>query len=388
MYLKKLRRTGALMAGLLLAASLYEPSRPRTPPRLRRLPGTCPADTQALVPVSSTALAGGGYSYRYLVDGLPQTQTVAPASFTPATASDVALREYDYPPRPAAGTAEFAQWIDHARTYRGSKASKMCRSNRLISRPNRATSRPSPWSTNAGSGNWSGMVASQTASIEGNRPFKFVQGQWVQTGYQNCGCTEPTDESTWVGIGGDQPNSTGQDGLIQDGTDMYGTDQPNSWWEYLYPCPTGTQECGVSEQAALNVKVGDTIFAETYWDGTAAHFLVNDNGIAVLSETVTLPTSAWDGRNAEWINERPSYGGSNPYLPLTNYGVQHWANGFACPSTATGSLCYTIAQFNSTYTEMINNSTLTAETCSSTNVLAYPSAVSGGSFSSNWCRAK
>ena len=52
---------------------------------------------------------------------------------------------------------------------------------------------------------------------------------------------------------------------------------------------------------------------------------------------MTLPTSAWDGRNAEWINERPSYGGSNPYLPLTNYGVQHWANGSACPSTATGS---------------------------------------------------
>ena len=232
MYLKKLRRTGTLMAGLLVAASLstIAPAHAAPPPTL---PGICPADTQALVPVSSTALAGGGYSYRYLVDGLPQTQTMAPASFTPATASDVALREYDYPPRPAAGTAEFAQWIDHARTYRGSKASKMCRSNRLISRPNRATSRPSAWSTNAGSVNWSGMVASQTASIEGNRPFKFVQGQWCRPATKTAAAPNRPMNPPGSASAVTSPNSTGQDGLIQDGSDMYGTDQPQLLVEYL-----------------------------------------------------------------------------------------------------------------------------------------------------------
>ncbi len=263
----------------------------------------------------------------------------------------------------------------------------MCQREHPISNPNQHVS--SPRAGNSASNNWSGMTAAQTASIEGNRPFKFVQGQWVQTIYQNCGCTEPTDESTWVGIGGDQANSTGQDGLIQDGTDMYGTNEPNSWYEYLYPCPNSTKECGVSEQPAANVAIGDTIYASTYWDGSAAHFLVTDNGNAVLNVAGTIPTSSYDGRNAEWINERPLYSSTTtPHLPLTNYGVQHWANGSACPSTDPGSICFTIAQFAPTYVAMVNKSiTITTETCTNTAILAYPNALSGGSFNSNWCRA-
>ncbi|MDQ2836062.1 MAG: hypothetical protein M3Y42_01170 [Actinomycetota bacterium] len=350
------------------------------------LTGSCPTGTETLMPTSITALTGGGYSYHYRVNGLPQTQTVAPSSFRPATASDSTLREYDYPPRPASGTTDDTQWLDHARTYRGTRASTMCRSNHLISSPTRPVT-ASTSGTNLGSPNWSGMVAAQTASVEANRPFKFVQGQWVQTGYLNCNCSEPTDESTWAGMGGFQPNSTGQDGLIQDGTDMFSTDQPNSWWEYLYPCPGSTSECGVSEQTASTVSIGDTIFAETYWDGSAAHFLVEDNGFVLISHTVTLPTSAWDGRNAEWINERPgqSTGG---YDPLTNYGVQHWSNASACPTATVGGTCYTAGQLSSNYLEMETNSQLNPETCSSAAVLAYPSGLSGGSFSSNWCRAQ
>ncbi len=38
-----------------------------------------------------------------------------------------------------------------------------------------------------------------------------------------------------------------------------------------------------TEQPAGNVRVGDTVFAETYWDGSAAHFLIEDNGVTVIS---------------------------------------------------------------------------------------------------------
>lgn len=350
------------------------------------LTGSCPAGTETMKPTSITALTGGGYSYHYRVNGQPQTQTVAPTSFRPATASDSTLREYDYPPRPASDTTGYTQWLDHARTYRGTRASTMCRSNHLRSSPTRPTTASTTNETDLGAPNWSGMVAEQTASVEANRPFKFVQGQWVQTGYLNCNCSEPTDESTWAGIGGFHPNGTGQDGLIQDGTDMFGTDQPYSWWEYLHPCPGSTSECGVNAQAAATVSIGDTIFAETYWDGSAAHFLVEDNGFVLIAQIVSLPTSAWDGSAAEWINERPGQSGGG-YDPLTNYGVQHWSNASACPTSTLGGTCYTAGQLSPVYLEMKNNGELNSETCSNTAVLAYPSALSGDSFTSNWCRA-
>jgi len=156
--------------------------------------------------------------------------------------------------------------------YKGSKPSVMCLADHHISTGVHAASATSI-SAHSASANWSGYVGQRAATVEANKPFSDVQGQWVQTGWRVCGCNgAETDESTWVGMGGYAPTDRA---LIQDGTDMYFQDEPRSWFEYLHACPAdATASCGPPEIAAEFVPVGQTVFAETYVIGTTANFFV------------------------------------------------------------------------------------------------------------------
>jgi len=73
----------------------------------------------------------------------------------------------------AANTRQYAQWAAHARRYKGTRTTKLCRSDRLISSPDKRPTTSAAQATKMGSANWSGMVAAQTASVAANRPFKL-----------------------------------------------------------------------------------------------------------------------------------------------------------------------------------------------------------------------
>jgi peptidase A4-like protein len=347
------------------------------------LTGSCPAHSQAQTPAARTRLPDGGVAYDYFVDGIKQTQYVPPAGFAPLKASQSDLERYSFPPRPS-NPAQYATWAAKARSYKGARAAVMCLADHQISGPIKGSSGSleSPTGDHEASTNWSGYVGQSSAPAEANHPFAFVEGQWVQTGWGSCGCTEPTDESTWAGIGGRKSAS-----LIQAGTDMYSSDVPNAWYEYLHPCPTDpSKACGPSEIASGTVTPSSTVITTTYHIGNVAHFFLEANGIVVLSTTATLDSSYFDGTDAEWINERPTY--SFGYLPLTSYGVQNWSTGnCAAASSAVGTSCYDPSQLTPIGVEMLRQGGFVTPACSSPTLLAYPAGLSGANFQSHWCRA-
>lgn len=386
----KPRLTGVLaipivLALLLDAQSITHRAAASPPP----LAGTCPVSSTPLTPTSHTAFPDGR-EFTYKVDGVEQDQTIAPGNFNPLTATATELAQYNVPPRPSL-QANYPAWASKGSAMRFNGIPYvMCQPEHRIGDISVGDS-AQPTGTSAAhrySSNWSGIVVPQGAAPEGNVPYAYVEGQWDQNSYGNCGsgCSNSsTDESTWAGIGGWNSGA-----LIQAGTDMNGVSQPFAGYEYLEPCPTDpTQECGPSEISGAYVPTGVRIVTIVYRVGTSTHFTVTAGGTVVLSVTVDLPSSYYDGSDAEWINERPTYSlGNNPYYkPLTNYGVTYWTQNCAASSAAAGTPCYAPAYLSPASVHMSTDGIYDNGDCSISTLLSYSANLNGASFQDVWCRA-
>lgn len=160
--------------------------------------------------------------------------------------------------------------------------------------------------------------------IDDGLQYTQVQGDRVQSAASNyCGCgTSDTDETSWTGLGGWFSGS-----LLQEGTDMQGT--PANifpWYEYLHPCP-GNPSCNPNEIqiVGLNVQPGMNVHTySAYATATGnAYFMVCAGGYC-QSALVQLDNSYFDGRTADFIDERPQYCLGGCYKPLTNFGYNDW----------------------------------------------------------------
>lgn len=291
----------------------------------------CAAGQTPILAYAAGKTGDGGFIYDFKIAGRSNEARVPHANFRPTTASAEQLAEYGFPPRPQSADGQ-AKWTSDFSDFKRVAIPEFCLTDRMNMpadvQPGSAAPDGSPvasvgYASTAQSGNWGGIV---TYSGSG---WVAVQGDWYQSQAANCYCgTSDTDESTWTGIGG-----FADLGLLQEGTDMQGT--PSNifpWFEYLHAC--NTAGCNPPEIAITGLTVTAGMHIHTYTayqtSNGQTNFLVCAGG-SCQSLVGTFDSSYYDGRYADYIDERPTYSSSagSYYKPITNFEYNDWFNGQA-----------------------------------------------------------
>ena len=333
-------------------------------PKLQCLPGTV-----ALRPTTAHLTAHGATVYHYAMGTGPGFDYyVPPAGFKPLKASNAELAEMNLPTRPSGGV-RLAAWKSDMGQYKGTERPVLCESRTPISQPAGKHGLFSAGSgavaSHYGNDHWSGYVNNAGSYTE-------VAAHWTQQSAHACGCSGPTDEVTWVGIGG-----WSTDDLLQDGTRNYSNTTPYAWFEYL-----GAVSVGILQRN--NTKVGDNIAAAVSYSNGTANFGVTDNGTYEVNVHLGGLAGDYDPSTAEFINERPAHCSTGCFPELTNTGTTNW----------TGARTYSPAGEVEVGNQSVfavvmtsNGSTQSPPCSTSATILQYPENLSGPNFNSQWCRA-
>jgi hypothetical protein len=173
--------------------------------------------------------------------------------------------------------------------------------------------------------NWSGYVNDEHA-------YTGVVSHWIQNDFNPCGCTLPSFEGTWVGIGGAKSGVPHAGALIQAGTDLNSSAQhPRAWLEYLNSSNHNPP------QYFGNVAVGADIATSVTYDPSSniANLAMTEDHVYDFNVNVTFPNSSYyDSSTAEFINERVKYA-PGLYRSFTNYDHTRWS--LARTTTASGA---------------------------------------------------
>jgi len=249
-----------------------------------------------------------------------------PPQFDPIGASDEALREYGFPPRPNPfiHRKRYAAWAQIVRAARR-PVMPVLEPLAVQHVPMVPRSGGFNGATAGESNNWSGEVMTTSATSFGSSSFYALWVQFnVPIGEQAFGVCSGSDyESTWIGMDGDAGFSSD---VIQAGTesDAYcsqGTTVPNyyAWYEW-YPA-TGYKI------ANFPVSPGDDIGLEVAASSTTegAFFLTNETTNQYVAMQFGAPAgTSFIGNSAEWIVERPKVGAN--LTTLANYVTQFMYN--------------------------------------------------------------
>jgi Peptidase A4 family len=189
------------------------------------------------------------------------------------------------------------------------------------------------------SSNWAGYVVGGSDS---NTQFSNVSGSWVQP---TSKCSSGQDDAAfWVGIGGDDGQSSSYGGSsLGDGSstslEQIGTEgnctgngtQYYAWYELVPAAPV---------QLSLAIHPGDHITASVNVSGDSTSFSLTDKTTGQsFSKTVSSPNP--DTSSAEWVAEAPSEcdgSGSCTPLPLSDFGTVDFTNASATANGHTGTI--------------------------------------------------
>lgn len=250
-----------------------------------------------------------------------------PSGFNPLTASDAELASLNIPVRPAGGTA-LSAWTDAMSAWRFTPAM----SSLPVANPGAGSVAALAYTSD----NWAGtMLDTQQA---GSDEYSGVSGNYTEPNVTLVpNCNENLEaETPWLGIGG--ITNTNGFALAQVRTNSYmpatqavGTGE--AWWEY-YP---------YNFQQSLNFAVnpGDHIYVSVGFSSAAA-ILCHDAGYsygfnAFVEDTTTgtsngvtnCTNNAPNGDTAEWIDERPGIGCTNPQNCTTAFLPDFHQTGFS-----------------------------------------------------------
>ena len=290
------------------------------------------------------ALAGGGDSYDYDVQGVNVRFYVPPASFNPATATNAQLDEYGFPERPAAtpdSAGALSTWQTQMSTWAGPESAPP-----FLAESNAQSD--TVWSYN-----WSGYSLTAKAGT-----FTHAETWYVEPSYGSSVCSSNA-ASIWAGIGGYNDGGT----VSQNGTahNVPGIGNHQAWWE-VWPYNNMTA-------VGLYGHPGYEFDASVRRLSTGWRYYFYDY---YSRKTVTLDVTiaAYDGKTAEAVAERPTINGNWSYL--SNFGTLHFdetlVNGEPLNSQPGGSARHGIHM----------NAKVTGDT------LAEPSDISGdGAFTVN-----
>ncbi len=207
--------------------------------------------------------------------------------------------------------------------------------------------------------NWSGYAAQAKA------PFTLVHSTYVQPTV-----TCPVKKAYtvfWVGFDGFTNSTVEQDGTLAycSGT----TPEYEAWWE-MYP----TND--ITAVPSVAVAPGDKINATVTFQGGVYTMTVKDmtsgthfTRTAKCAKGLTCPRDS-----AEWIVERPGYGGEN-YAPLADWGTMNLPGDQAATGGGAGR---PVSAFTNTPIDMVN----LADTYLLAAVTALDTA--GSTFTDTW----
>ena len=232
---------------------------------------------------------------------------------------------------------------------------------------------------------WAGYGA------QGN--YNGVYGNWTVEQSASGGPTN--HEFTWLGIGGGEFDTSPEQGMIQEGTEMGTGGGYHSFFEFLcYPGCPGSQYAvhngtayGVTFTDGSVVRPGDQITGLVYWDSsTDACFSLTDYSRSSGSfygcvSGSNLDSVPYDTNGIEWIDEKSTgYALSDFYVTDWTYQESYDpSTGATTPFTSLPFFAYIIS----------TPGTTPVPPCAiSSDLLAYPedaSSANGGSSDTIWC---
>jgi hypothetical protein len=217
--------------------------------------------------------------------------------------------------------------------------------------------------------NWSGYITRDPNGYG----YTAVRGKWVQPAL-NCSNGHSTHAAFWVGIGGNGPNTT----LQQGGVDAYcyaGVAHYHAFFEFVPRDGSGGEQwIGTGDTGvAFTVHPGD-VMVENVWRpaGTNTWYTRINDVTTGNQATFAKTLSSYSADTAEWVAEAPSVGGAPSRL--ANFGRADFYESAA----ASGGVTRTIAQSHNWRMLMTNPAV--------TDYRAIPSmlASTGNAFSVYW----
>jgi len=293
-------------------------------------PPTSTTNPTATLALSSNNLtsAGGAVTLTYSSQSATTcTLTSSPAIWTTATETVACNGTYEDTVAP---TTTAQEWTFTFTASNAADQSATVTQTLVESAPASTTPQfdnPSP--------NWSGYVVPSSSAL-----VTDVSGDWTVP-ILNCSDTPTGDSSAWVGIGGQQWNSTSSSGvLLQTGTEsdcVNGVQENDGWWEE-YPANPNHEEI-FNE---FPVSPGNEIEAAVYelndgsWETAVSDLTTGLSGYMItgeawgVSETgapsftdqgSTTGLSYSGGYTAEWIVEDTGVASTpGSYYPFPNFG--------------------------------------------------------------------
>jgi hypothetical protein len=226
------------------------------------------------------------------------TVTAVPTkAFNPLAATAAELLANDYPPRPPArDRQDYTTWKKFVLSHSGTVAT--CTRVGTSVEPEQHAQTVYPMENT----HWSGY---QTNFLG----YNDVEAEWQVPAMHDSGRKSYYSVS-WVGLGDGGGHS---DELIQAGSAsewVAGSAHYYLWWE-LFP--------GITEQhiygSNQGMRPGDLIYVNVHFASHEASFHLEDETTGYnFFQTAPLGSSWRTSGDAEWIYERPTIGGSLPYL--------------------------------------------------------------------------
>jgi hypothetical protein len=236
------------------------------------------------------AVAGGGSTYEYNMNGRIVRTYVPPAGFRPDSATDTQLAAYGFPPRPA-DPAALTVWQNEMSTWKGSAPAPSF----LAETHEQADT--------VNSNTWAGYVIQD---LSGNF-FTHAEGWYTEPTIYSSRCAK-TVETSWAGIGGWGNNVLAQNGTLYDSS---GAANHQAWWEI------------VPEYSIVPIPFyghpGYVFDASTRWLGNNAYRFWFYDYYSHTTDVFDVSDFYYQPESAEVVIERPTV--NNVPTNLSNFGT-------------------------------------------------------------------
>jgi len=302
-----------------------------------RLRALVVAATIALCAVPAIAMAQASSAANAIVAQTNVPGTLAygqpPSSFNPLTASDEALAQYGFPPRPDSQNAPeaYAQWRKLVSTPQTRITNPALEPTNTYHRPVQNLSSQGEVAANGAasytSSNWSGYAISASSGTFASDNAAVFAEYVVPIAQQAAGaCNGSWDYSAqWIGFDG-----FGSNDVLQAGSEANafcsGNSKRAAYFAVYEWYPTGAFKI-----KNFRVQAGNVMGLEVWYTTTAPFghlYFVN----YTTQETVTIgfnppPGTTFAGNSVEWVVERPSLGSG--YTTLSHYVAAPFNNAYA-----------------------------------------------------------
>jgi len=205
-------------------------------------------------------------------------------------------------------------------------------------------------------------------------PYQKVVGHFLQPGSDGDGSV-----SNWIGLNG--TTQGGNDRLIQAGMDTNG----HPFWELF--CSGGAADgCNAAVNGPVSASAGADISVSVSFNPATrmSYYAVAVNGNQVVNIQYQMIAGSHSGDEAEFMTERPA--GATTPIPLVGNVSFSGSRTYTVWNSDT-SVPFGLQNYSSDEMEDVaNNDFYTPPCANNVHILMYPSNITSGGFTNNFCR--